>query len=86
MLGISLLSNHLPFQTLSCKFLVHQNACFVGLYFFEGQNEYPWFLPLLKTPISLKKIISANSISTEMQEILIQTSTDLEMEARMSIA
>ena len=48
----SLESKRPLFHTIPCKFLVHQNACFVGLCFFGGQNDYPWTLPSIKIPNS----------------------------------
>ena len=76
MLRSSLYLKRPLFHTNSCKFLVHQTACFVGLYFRGGQNEYPWILPSLKTPNSLITFLSASSISGTMQNTLLQKSTE----------
>ena len=35
----SLQSKRPLFHSLPCKFPVHQTACFLGFYFFAGQNE-----------------------------------------------
>ena len=77
MLGRSLQSKHPLFHTIPCMFLVHQNDCFVGWYFFGGWNEYPWKFPRIKTPISLITFISAISGSITMQDILLQKSTQI---------
>ena len=79
-----LFSDRPLFHTLPYKFLVHQNACFLGLYFFGGRKEYPWTLPSIKSPNSLLTFLSASSICSTMQDILLQKSAELKIESRRS--
>ena len=59
--------------------------CFLGGFnLFGGRNEYPWTLPSMKTPNSLLTFEPASSISSTMQDILLQKSTDLKMQGRRS--
>ena len=64
------------------QFLVHQIACLLGLNFFEGQNEYLWTFPSKTAPDSLMTFVPASSISTSMQDILLEKSTELTKQGR----
>ena len=68
----SLYSKRPLFHTIPCKFLVHQTACFVGLYFFEGRNDHPWASPSKKPPNTLWTFIYVGSISSTIQDRLLQ--------------
>ena len=67
----------------SLQVFLHQNACFVGLYFFGGRNEYPFF-PAKKTPNYIKLLLSASWTSSTKKDTLFQKSTVLKMEGRKS--
>ena len=84
LLGSSMLFKRPLFHTMPCKYLVHQTTCFVVSYFFGGRNEYPWTFLAIKTPKSLIAGISASWITSTMQDILLQKSSELETEGRKS--
>ena len=55
-----------------------------GLALLGGRNECPWFLRSLKTPKSFLPLISVNSISSTMQDILLKKSIELKLDGRKS--
>ena len=59
------------------------NVFLLGLKAFGGQNENPCTEPSIKTPNSLIMFLSVSSISSTMQDILLQKLTELKMEGRM---
>ena len=57
---------------------------FLGVKVFGGQNENPCIEPSIKSPSSLIMFLSVSSISSTMQDMLLQKSTELKMEGRKS--
>ena len=51
---------------------------------FGGQNENPCTEPSTKSPSSLMTFFSVSSISSTMQDILLQKTTELKMKGRKS--
>ena len=56
----------------SCKFLVHQYACFVSFSYSRRRNKYPWTFPSVEIPTSLKTFITASSTCSVMEDIPLQ--------------
>ena len=52
MLGIALQSKHSLFQTFPWEFLLHENACFVGLFFLEDKMSISELFHHKKLPTS----------------------------------
>ena len=84
MYGSSVLPKPPLFHTIPCNFLVNQTACFVGLYFFEKRNKHLRTFASKRTPKSLKTCLSSISLSSTMQDILLQKPTKLKMEGKRS--
>ena len=57
-------------------------VCLLGLRDFGGQNEKPCREPSKKSPSSLTMFFSVSSISSTIQDILFQKTTELKMEGR----
>ena len=58
------------FRRNTCNFFLHQK--FFWFFYFWRTKKYPWTFPSIETPTAFYLLLCAKSISSTMQDILLQ--------------